>query len=87
MILGEIICIQKIYINMTLSIGELAQNFHELMVNKNAKGFTIGKGKKIYWYIVTYARTGQYKCLRFDENNILGYPRFVNSNTNITIIY
>lgn len=58
------------------TIGELAENFDEWMFlgdtfskKPKAKGFTIGRGKKLYWYLDPSGRTGKYKVYSLDEND------------------
>lgn len=43
----------------------------------NIKGFTIGRGKKVYWYITPMPKSGKYRCLPIEERGLLGWPRFV----------
>ena len=49
------------------------------------KGFTIGRGKKIYWYI-TPMPSGVYQCLPFENDNTLGWPRMVTYDQIIQVI-
>lgn len=49
-------------------------------------GFTIGKGKKLYWYITPMPRSGLYRCLSV-EGETLGWPRFVKPTQEITPVY
>ena len=53
----------------------------------NIKGFTIGKGKKIYWYITPMPRSGRYRCLSIDENGKLGWPRYVYPGQIVHVVY
>ena len=68
-----------------MTINDIAQNFDELMVDKKAKGFSIGKGKKLYWYLTPYPNTGKYRCLPIETNKSLGWPRFCYPEQKIVI--
>jgi hypothetical protein len=54
---------------MTMPMYDLAHNFHDLMTTDlgqagtPAKGFTIGKGKVLYWYVTPFPNSGLYRCL------------------------
>lgn len=54
--------------------------------NKKIRGFSIGKGKKIYWYI-TPLNSGLYRCLPLENDKTLGWPRFVTFDQSVTIHY
>ena len=71
---------------MTVTISELDHRFSELMQvalgkETGATGFTIGNGKKLYWYI-TPTRNGNYRCIALGES-----PRYVNKEQLVTIHY
>ena len=53
---------------------------------KGVKGFTIGRGKKVYWYITPMPRSGTYRCLPIDEPGLLGWPRFVKWDQEIQVV-
>ena len=55
--------------------------------DENIEGFTIGKGKKIYWYITPMSKRGLYRCLPIEEHGKLGWPRFVPANQKIKVYY
>lgn len=84
-----------------MTISDLAQNFDYFMMGDcsmwkdnveipplrmKARGFTIGKGKKLYWFI-TPNKCGTYRCLGYEEGDTLGWPRNVENNQEITIHY
>lgn len=51
-------------------------------------GFTIGKGKKLYWYITPMPRVGLYRCLPIEEgSDSLGWPRSVEASQEVTPVY
>ena len=50
---------------------------------KKFEGFTIGKGKKIYWYITPMPKSGLYRCLPIEENGKLGWARWVSGNIQV----
>jgi len=52
---------------------------------KEYEGFTIGNGKKIYWYITPYPSSGLYRCLPI-ESNKLGWPRWVTGNIEVHLV-
>jgi hypothetical protein len=51
------------------------------------KGFTIGKGKKVYWYISPMPKSGLYRCLPQEKDGSLGWPRFVEWNQVVIPVY
>jgi len=57
---------------MTMPMYDLAHYFDELMtpslarVGTPAEGFSIGRGKVLYWYITPYPNSGLYRCLSSD---------------------
>lgn len=70
-----------------MSIQELTENFSELMVDRKAKGFTIGRGRKLYWYITPGTSKAMYRCLGFESDSKLGWPRWVYPDQEINIVY
>jgi hypothetical protein len=70
---------------MTMPISDLAQNFHDLMATDlgqpgtPAKGFTIGNGKVLFWYITHQTKNGKYKCLSSNtlKVNYVDYDRMI----------
>ena len=51
-------------------------------------GFTIGKGRKLYWYITPMAGSGLYRCLPIEEgSDSLGWPRYIESSQDVTPVY
>lgn len=79
---------------MMTTIGHLAHDFSDLMkvpglgqrehrCGPQAEGFTIGRGKKIYWYICTSIRTGTYYAVSIDGARRYGLP----SDTIVTVHY
>jgi hypothetical protein len=71
-----------------VTLNELAERFDELMIDKHAIGFTIGKGKKLYWYITPYSRrTVSYRCLPNEGGGELGWPRFCPPDQMVTVHY
>jgi hypothetical protein len=59
---------------MKTTIQKLFENFQEYMIEKKAKGFSIGKGKKLYWYLTPNIRLNKFRCLSI-ERGTLGWPR------------
>jgi hypothetical protein len=67
------------------TISELVEKFDELMLDRKivgfgnckATGFTIGKGKKLYWYLTPYCskKFVGYRCLPVEKHGLLGWPR------------
>lgn len=52
------------------------------------KGFTIGKGKRVYWYVTPMPRSGRYRCLGLEEDNgRLGWPRYVYPDAKVSIVW
>lgn len=49
------------------------------------KGFTIGRGKKVYWY-VSPMKSGKYRCLAVEKGGKLGWPRFVNWDQMVKVV-
>lgn len=52
-----------------------------------AKGFTIGRGKQLYWFITPSSNTGKYRCHPQYDNGEIGYGRWIYPETKITIHY
>jgi len=50
-------------------------------------GFTIGRGKKIYWYITPYSSRGVYRCLPIEKDGSIGWPRFINPKEIVHVKY
>jgi hypothetical protein len=51
-------------------------------------GFTIGKGKKLYWYITPMPKFGRYRCLPVEDGqDSLGWPRTVLPTQEVTPHY
>lgn len=72
------------------TLGELADRFDELMFpggGWRAIGFTLGRGKKKYWYITPAPESGQYRCLPIEEGGKLGWPVYHYPNKKVTIYY
>lgn len=86
---------------VTLTMSELAQEFDYYMCDTEsyfcsvdtkhkhgkgyAKGFTIGRGKKIHWYI-SPSPSGFYYAYP-NENGLLGWRRQVDPNKEVTVWY
>lgn len=51
-----------------------------------AKGFTIGRGKKLYWYIIVSPK-GFYYAYPIEERGLLGWRRQFEQKTKVTIHY
>jgi len=66
----------------TLTIDELLMGHPENMDGRT--GFTIGNGKKVYWYVLP-TKNGMYQCLPIEKDGTLGWPRFVTSDAKVTI--
>ncbi len=64
---------------MKTTVGKLNVKFDEYM--KDAKGFTIGKGKLMFWYIVP--QTNAFNAYPLDINN--HYKRRIKPTTEVTI--
>lgn len=77
----------------TLRITDLAFHFDDLMCVSMgaggipAKGFTIGRGKAIYWYVTPMARSGTYRCMRQYDNGEIGAPRSISPTQIVTVQY
>jgi len=65
-------------LNDMLELGDLDPNQY--------KGFTIKKGKKIYWYIIPMPKSGLYKCLPVGDDYTLGWPRWIPGNTKVHLV-
>jgi len=50
------------------------------------EGFTIGRGKKVYWYITPMPKSGRYRCLPIDKDGKLGWPRFVSPGQTVKVV-
>ena len=65
---------------------DLATNFHGLMIEEEAKFFTIdGFGETKFWYITDVRQDGTYPCHPTDERGGVYEPKYVDSNTKVTI--
>ena len=54
--------------------------------NRNGVGgFTIGKGKKVYWYFTPMPRSGLYRVLPIEDDGTLGRPRWIPGDAEITV--
>ena len=71
--------------SLTIPLIELARNFNELMVEENAKYFTIEGDNDTYWYITDVHQNGTYPCHPIDKYGNVYYPRYVDQYTNVTI--
>lgn len=77
---------------VTLRLTDLAHHFDELMIpspcigGTPAKGFIIGRGTAIYWYI-TPMPSGLYKCYRQFDNGEIGSPRYIEPTTIVSVLY
>lgn len=81
--LQELFISEKIKSSMTLD--EMLFS-HKLDPSKH-KGFTIGKGRKIYWYITTVEHLGKYRVFPVDKNGQLGYSRYLTGDSLVNIIF
>lgn len=61
------------------TIGELHSSIH--------KGFSIGRGKKVYWYITPCSRRGLYRVLPIENDGSLGWARYIPGEATINVIY
>lgn len=52
----------------------------------DVEGFTIRGGRKVYWYI-TPTKYGMYRCLPLQSDKTLGWPRYVDSGTEVTVVF
>jgi len=50
------------------------------------KGFTIGRGKKLY-HIITVSGYGFYYSYPMDDNGMLGWRRQIETGTKVTVHY
>jgi len=76
--------------SITLTLDDLAHLFDELMTESQprAEGFTIGKGKKLYWYITPYPKSCLYRCVPIEESDgELGWPRWCSPYQKVTVHY
>lgn len=73
-----------------MTLGELNKNFDEIMCGGpfliKAKGFTIGRGKKLYWYIIGSRAHRSFRCVPVEANGRLGWARTVKSDTKVTVV-
>ena len=77
---------EELLCTVSLTLDELATRFNELMIEpRPAAGFTIGQGKKLYWYITPY--TDHYRCLPIVPNGELGCPRWCKPIQKVTVHY
>jgi len=67
-----------------MTLGEMLEEVGELDPKKH-KGFVIGNGRKIYWYL-TPTKNGYYRVLRIEDGLLCG-QRYIHSETKVKIIY
>ena len=68
----------------------LERHFHKLMLDLTegpAKGFSIGKGEKLYWYIIPPYANFNFKCIPFEKDGKLGCIRYVDAEKQVKIHY
>ena len=76
----------------TLPLTDLAFHFDTLMTTQMgqagipAKGFSVGNGKALYWYI-TPTQNGMYKCYRQYDNGEVGLPRYLSPSQIVKLHY
>ncbi len=52
-----------------------------------AKGFTIGQGRQLHWYLAPVAKLGKYRVWPQYDNGEIGRPRYIFPEQEITIHY
>lgn len=70
---------------LTVSLHDLAMNFHSLMVEENAKYFTVDGYKYHFWYITDVKQDGSYPCHPVDEKGNVYYPINFDYQQRVTI--
>ena len=78
----------KIFEIIQVSLQDLAENFHTLMVSGGAKYFTINCfGDVKFWYIGDVREDGTYPCYPTDDEGNVQPPRIVNLDQKVKIYY
>lgn len=72
---------------LTLPLHDLVMNFHSLMVEENAKYFTVAGAmfSLKYWYITDVRPDGTYPCHPTDEAGNVYQPTFLDYQQRVTI--
>lgn len=70
----------------TCTLHDLAMNFHSLMLEENAKYFTVENfGNTQFWYIADVRQDGTYPCHPTDGKGNVYYPKFIDYTRKVTI--
>lgn len=70
---------------LTLSLHDLAMNFHYFMIEEKAKYFTVNGYKSNFWYITDVKQDGTYPCHPIDEEGNVYRPIFFDYKQRVTI--
>lgn len=72
------------------TVGELAEMFDEWMIDDKALGFTVGRGKKIHWFL-SPSPSGFYYVYPSEPPEVsisgLGYRRALEVDHKVTVHY
>lgn len=68
------------------NLHDLVSNFHYLMIEENAKHFTVNKlGDKPFWFITDVRQDGTYPCHPTDDKGNVYKPLFFDYKERVTI--
>ena len=70
---------------LTVSLHDLAMNFHSLMIEENAKYFTVEGYKSRFWYITDVRQDGSYPCHPIDDKGNVYRPINFDYQQRVTI--
>ena len=72
--------------NLNCTLYDLAMNFHGLMIEENAKHFTIeGFGKIPFWYITDVTQLNSYPCHSMNKDGSPAPSKYVDYLAKVTI--
>lgn len=72
---------------LSLTLHDLAMNFHYYMIEQKAKYFTVDGFKSHFWYITDVRQNGTYPCHPVDENGNVYHPIYFDYLQRVTIHY
>lgn len=70
---------------LTVSLHDLAINFHSFMIEENAKYFTVNGYKSHFWYITDVRQDGTYPCHPIDDKGNVYQPIYFDYQQRVTI--
>ena len=70
---------------LTVSLHDLAMNFHSLMIETEAKYFTVNGYSYHFWYITDVRPDGTYPCHPTDDKGNAYYPMYIDYTEQVTI--